>query len=135
MKGSTTRGEWLSSRGGRTMKVWRTGFSAVVLGLILTIAVHAQSGNGSIKGRVTDTTGAVLPGATVTLAPKGGSGVTDNHGEYTILGLAPGEYTVSVSYVGFKAVAKNISLAAGQAARVDATLEVATVNSEILVTV
>ena len=45
------------------------------------------------------------------------------------MGLATGDYTVSVNYVGFKVFTKNVRLAAGQAARVDATLEVAALNS------
>jgi Predicted outer membrane protein len=89
------------------MSVSRKTCGAVILCLLLFVSTaHAQNENGSIRGRVTDTTGAVLQGATVRLAPKGGTGVTDNQGEYLIAGLATGEYTVSVSYVGFKVFTK-----------------------------
>src|SRR6476620_728900 len=49
--------------------------------LLVTSTVLAQGANGSIKGRATDSAGGVLPGAIVTVTPKGGSTVTDNQGE------------------------------------------------------
>lgn len=117
------------------MKVTRAGLSAVVLCLVLSPAtVLAQGGKGSIKGRVTDSSGGVLQGAIVTLASKNGSAVTDNQGEFIIAGLAAGDYTVNVSYVGFTLFTKDVSVAVGQGARVDATLDVAGQSSQIVVT-
>ena len=113
----------------------RAGFSAVVLCLFLSGAmVLAKGGNGSIRGRVTDSAGGVLQGAVVTLAPKGGNAVTDGEGRYTISGLVAGDYTVSVKYVGFSVFTKNVTVASEQAARLDATLEVAGQSEQILVT-
>ena len=65
---------------------------------------RAQSGSAVIRGRVTDSAGGVLQGATVTLAPNAGSAVTDTQGAYSIGGLPPGSYTVQVNYVGFDRV-------------------------------
>jgi len=109
----------------------------IVLMLLLALSVPpalAQSGTCSIKGRAADSAGGVLQGAIVTLAPKGGSTVTDNEGQYVITGLAPGEYTVTINYVGFGVFTKTVNLTAGDAARLDAKLEVAAQSSEILVT-
>jgi Carboxypeptidase regulatory-like domain/TonB-dependent Receptor Plug Domain/Calcineurin-like phosphoesterase len=102
--------------------------------LLVTSIVLAQGANGSIKGRATDSAGGVLPGAIVTVTPKGGSTVTDNQGEYAMTGLAPGDYAVNVNYLGFNVFTKPVTLAAGQSLRVDATLEVATVSEQVLVT-
>jgi TonB-dependent receptor len=117
------------------MKVSRAGLSAAILCLVLSAPiVLAEGATGSIKGRVMDSTGGVLPGAVVTLAPKGGNAVTDNQGEFTISGLEAGNYTVNVNYVGFSPFTKEVTLAAGQPARLDAKLDVAGQSSQILVT-
>ena len=107
------------------IKVFRAGFRVVVLCLVLSATtVLAQSGRGTVTGRVTDSSGGVLPGAFVTLSPSGGSAVTDQQGEYTIAALAAGAYTLNVNYVGFSVFAKDLNVAAGQAVRIDATLQV-----------
>src|ERR1700688_612435 len=69
----------------------------------------AQIATGSIAGAVKDTTGAVLPGVTVeasspALIEKVRTVVTDDRGEYKIVELRPGTYTVTFSLVGFSTV-------------------------------
>src|SRR5208337_2277423 len=83
-----------------------------VLSLTLTLAlpllcVHAQQSStitGGLSGAVTDSTGALIPGATVTVAGPQGTRVvtTDQGGHYSISRLVPGFYTVSVVKTGFK---------------------------------
>ncbi len=112
----------------------RTSLAAVLLCLLLAPATAlAQSGSAVIRGRVTDSAGGVLQGATVTLAPNGGSVVTDKQGAYSIAGLPPGSYTVQVHYLGFDEFTKTVDVAAGAATQVDATLSVAGHSEEILV--
>src|SRR5262249_12929512 len=94
----------------------------------------AQTARGTIQGRVTDTSNAVLQGATVTVAPGGAHPVTAAAGSYVIAGLAPGTYTITVSFVGFKETTREATVAAGQPVRVDATLDVAGQSEAILVT-
>ena len=101
--------------------------------LAIAAEARAQSGTAVIRGRVTDSAGGVLQGATVTLAPSGGNAVTDKQGAYSIAGLPPGSYTVQVHYVGFDAFTKTVDVAAGAATQVDATLSVAGHSEEILV--
>src|SRR5258705_6509331 len=60
--------------------------------------------------------------------------VSDAQGQFFINNLEPGTYTVEISYVGFAAVKKDVLVVAGQTANVDAKLEVASVNLEVLVT-
>jgi TonB-dependent receptor len=93
----------------------------------------AQSGTAVIRGRVTDSAGGVLQGAAVTLAPSGGTAVTDQQGAYSVGGLPPGSYTVQVRYVGFDVFTKTVEAAAGAPIQVDATLSVAGHSEEILV--
>jgi TonB-dependent receptor len=108
------------------------------LGLILNFAAvnrtQAQGGKGTIRGRVVDASGDVLLGAEVTLDQSDISVSTDARGEFFIRDLQPGSYTLTISYVGFKPITKKVEVAGGQAATVDAKLEVLSQNEEILVT-
>src|SRR5258708_18131102 len=89
--------------------------SAVVLMLLPpTPLVFAQADRGTIQGRVTDPSNAVLQGASVVITPSGMHTATNTEGEYTINALAPGQYTVTVSFVGFQEFSKTVTVAAGQ---------------------
>src|SRR5262249_211801 len=96
-------------------------------------AVSAQARKGSITGRVTDSQGGVLPGASVTISPGGDRTATNNEGDFVIAGVAPGEYTVTVNFVGFAEFTKTVTVAAGQAIHVDSSLDVAAQSEQILV--
>lgn len=77
--------------------------SGVVPGMVP--AAHAQVTSGSIFGSVTDTTGALIPGATVTVTDptKGITRTTTSNdsGNFSLPGLLPGTYTVEVTAQGF----------------------------------
>src|SRR5919205_1017582 len=91
-------------------------------------ALRAQVNNASVTGLVTDATGAVVTGASVTLKNKATNvettGTTDSSGYYTFATVPIGEYTVTVERQGFKrVVVEGVKLEVGQKARVDAALE------------
>src|SRR5882757_4159668 len=114
---------------------WRVVMIVIVLALVLPAPrAFAQSDKGSIQGRVTDSSNAVLQGASVTIMPGGMHAVTNTEGEYAIVGLTPGSYTVTVSFVGLKEFVKTVSVAAGQPTRVTSALDVAGQSEMILVT-
>src|SRR5262245_27526691 len=74
--------------------------------LSLTGAAHAQIVTGTILGTVTDSSKAVLPGVTATIASPALPGgpqttTTDANGTYRFRGLAPGTYTLTLSLEGF----------------------------------
>src|SRR5260221_4219966 len=79
----------------------------VTVCLLLPTPLSAQSSaTGAIAGIVKDTTGAVLPGVTVeaaspALIEKVRTAVTDAQGNYKIVDLRPGSYTVTFHLVGF----------------------------------
>jgi outer membrane receptor protein involved in Fe transport len=75
----------------------------------------------------------VLKGAQIEIEPVGISGVSSNQGNFTITNLAPGNYDVIVSYVGFAPFSTNIVVNAGAVTRVDALLKVASKNEEVVV--
>ena len=106
-------------------------FIIAVLGLA---PVDAQQNAGRISGTVTDTSGAFLPGAQVEIQQKGPSTVSDNQGQFTIANLAPGSYTVMVSYVGFSPFQASVTVAVGQTAHLEAVLKVASDSESIIVT-
>jgi hypothetical protein len=99
---------------------------AVVLALA-SAAASAQTLTGTIRGRVVDEQGGVLPGATVVLTGRQGSQttVTDERGEYQFVGLNPGTYEVRAELSGFAPqTERDIALAIGRTLSVNFTLKV-----------
>jgi hypothetical protein len=93
--------------------------------------LDAQERSGWITGSVADSGGGILPGARVELQPQGNSSVTNGQGQFTISGVAPGQYKLSVNYVGFAPFLTDVTVAAGQTARVDAVLQIG-LKSEVV---
>jgi hypothetical protein len=110
---------------------------ATVAVLVLPAAVHAQA---SIAGVVRDSSGAVLPGATVeasspALLEKVRSTVTGETGQYRIENLRPGLYTVTFSLTGFSVVKREgIELTGSFTATLNAELRVGTLEETVTVT-
>src|SRR5258707_12413517 len=101
----------------------RLVLTVIVLTLVLSAPrAFAQTEKGSIQGRVTDSSNAVLQGASVTVTPGGMRAVTNTEGEYAVVGLLPGAYTVTVTFVGLKEFARTVNVAAGQSPRVRSPL-------------
>src|SRR5947209_3683797 len=102
---------------------------AFALTLITLIAggVAAQS-TARIEGLVTDVSGGVLPGVTVTATNVGTNAtrvdVTDRSGAYTITPLPVGDYRVLIELTGFKPETTPVTLTVGQVARMDFKLQV-----------
>jgi len=113
--------------------------SAILLVVILcgtfclTPAI-AQTAKGMIAGTATDAGHDVLPGAQVKLDPGNASATTNQQGEFTFTSIAPGAYTVTVSYLGFTDYTTSVTVTAGQLTKVDAVLQVATQNQQVVVT-
>jgi hypothetical protein len=103
--------------------------SAATLGLLLIcVPLFSQGSFGRILGTVTDQTGGVVAGATVTVldVDRGVSRTltTDDAGEYNAPNLQPGKYTVRAEAKGFKTVERqNVILEVGKEPRVDLTLQ------------
>ncbi len=107
----------------------------VLLALCAVLAqlVSAQTGKGSLVGHAADAAGAVLPGAKVLVEPGDISVATNQVGEFTVINLAPGEYKVTISYIGFLPYASDMKVVAGQATRVDAVLKVGAKGEQVTV--
>jgi TonB-dependent receptor len=101
--------------------------------LVSRAGMSAQERPGTISGSVSDAGHYVLSGARIELEPKGQSAVSDQQGRFTIGNIPPGEYTVTVSYVGLLPFTTTITVIPGQVTRVDAVLQVAGVTEEVTV--
>ena len=94
----------------------------------------AQTTRGTLNGIVKDTAGAVLPGAKVELQPQVQPVTTDAQGAFTVTGLVPSTYGVTISYVGFATYTTSVTIVAGQNAHLDAILKVASASDSVVVT-
>ena len=112
---------------------------AVVCVLLFSLSLFSQGNFGRILGAVTDQTGGVISGATVTVIDKD-RGVartltTDQAGEYNAPTLIPGTYIVRVEAKGFKLLDRqNVELGVGKDVRVDLTLQPGEQTQTITVT-
>ena len=119
------------------MRVWKGIVCAFACLLFVPAAAYAQA---SIAGVVKDTSGAVLPGVTVeaaspSLIEKVRSVVTDGTGQYKVVDLRPGTYSVTFTLTGFNALKRDgIELAGTFTATVNADLRVGTLAETITVT-
>ncbi|HVZ20102.1 MAG TPA: carboxypeptidase regulatory-like domain-containing protein [Vicinamibacterales bacterium] len=111
--------------------------AVALLFALIPASAFAQS---SLAGAVKDTSGAVLPGVTVeasspALIEKVRSVITDATGQYKIVDLRPGTYTVTFSLTGFSTVKREgIELMGGGTVTVNADMKVGAVEETITVT-
>ena len=116
---------------------------ALALGLA-SLAAHAQASPGSagtatIHGHIADQTGALIPGAKVTVATAdgktAGTAAADASGAYSVSGLAAGNYIVQAEYAGFAPFqSQAIPVAAGQIKRVDIAMAIEVEQQSVVVT-
>jgi hypothetical protein len=110
-----------------------------VLGLILFSAPLALAQfTSNVQGVVQDSSGAVVPKATVTLTNNATQGTrsatTDNDGNYRFVSLAPGSYKLTVEASGYQRSESNVTLLTEQNLNVPITLKVGSVTEAITVT-
>jgi Carboxypeptidase regulatory-like domain len=112
----------------------------MALGLFAVVGVcHGQDTNASLSGTVMDTTGAAIPGATLTLTNEAtGFSQTlksDSAGGYNLTNITPGRYDLTVSATGFKSIInKGIQLAISQVGRVNVELPPGKTQQTVTVT-
>jgi len=118
------------------MRTARTCLAFVVL-LLLPVPLFAQA---SVTGTIRDASGAVLPGVTVeaaspALIEKTRSAVTDGTGQYRIIDLKPGTYTLTFTLQGFATVKREaIELSGTQTATIPMEMRVGALQESVTVT-
>jgi TonB-dependent receptor len=102
----------------------RRFFGALVSFVLMLGAAFAQSGTGTIAGRVFDeATGRSLQGAVVTVRGTNASDYTDQDGRFSIVGVRAGAVTLDVDYVGLDSAHQQITVASGSTASVSVGLK------------
>ena len=108
----------------------------LLAGLVAVAAVFAQSTTGGVNGTITDTTGAVVPGTSVTLSNVGtGVEVTSESnasGFFVFVNVQPGNYTLVAEQAGFKtALLPTFNVGVNQTVTQNLSLEVGNVTETI----
>ena len=123
----------------KVVRVLASAFSLLALLVLSSSPAYAQGGTTStLSGIAVDSSGAVLPGADVTVTlPSTGftqSAVTNADGAFSFPGLNIGTYTVTVKLSGFKTfISNNVVLTSGAGANVRATLEIGGLEEQVVV--
>src|SRR5581483_9637279 len=127
-----------SRRGGFWMSV-RVPVGGIVLALLTLSALYAQTiTTGDIAGTIKDTSGAVVPNATVTLKSvdtgQTRTATPNASGEYRFTTLQQGNYQISATSAGLKSNTTSVSIAIGQVSTIDLTLQPNTSTTIVQVT-
>src|SRR5262245_39282417 len=111
-------------------------FAAALLG---SLPARAQVITATLYGVVHDSTGAILPGATVVVTHQGTNlvreTVSDERGEFALPALPPGPYSIKIELSGFKTYnSQGLALGSGQTVRQTYVLEVGSLEETVTVT-
>ena len=117
----------------------RRAICCLLLLVLSQAAVLAQYTEGSVSGTVSDSSGAVLPGASVVVTNsetgEARQATTDSDGVYRVASLRPGLYEVKVEQTGFKTgVVKNIQVVVNTIVRADVRLEPGALTETVEIT-
>ncbi len=112
--------------------------AVVMVSLAIPATVAAQGGDGSLRGTVTDNQEGAMPGVTVTatspalLTPS--VAISDAGGNYRLVNLPPGTYTLTAELAGFSVFRRqDILLRAGANFQVDITMALGSLEETITV--
>ncbi len=118
----------------------RVHVAVLAAAVLLTPGLAMAQALGTVAGTVKDASGAVLPGVTVEVASpalieKVRTGTTDGSGQYRIINLPPGDYTVTFTLPGFATVKRtDVEVSANFTATIDGDLRVGGLEETITVT-
>jgi hypothetical protein len=120
-------------------KIGRIDLVACALGLLLASQAFAQSDSARLQGVVTDSSGAIVPGASVIVQDVATNRVQKTNtgeasGAWSFPSLPPGNYELIVSKAGFKSVKQAVTLETAQVANVNISLVPGDVATQVVVT-
>src|SRR4030095_257980 len=101
-------------------------YFAVLLVVSTCLSAAAQTSNGSLTGAVRDSSGAVVPGASITAQGSDATFqfTTELDGAFRFLNLEPGTYRLTASLSGFRADSREVIVSLGKNTILDLRLEV-----------
>lgn len=103
------------------------------IGMLCVSSGLAQQGTGTVQGHTMDPQRVALQGARVELQPTGLKAVSDDQGQFFIPGVPAGNYTLTVSYIGFSTFSTPTTVTAGQVMQVEAVLKIGAVSEDVIV--
>ena len=113
-------------------------FASTFIAMFATVAAFGQTTGGSVTGTVTDTTGAVIPNATVTLESKTTgqklTTQTTGSGSYSFPNVPVGEYTITIEVTNFSPTTTDLKVNLNQATSADIAIKAGTVRETVTVT-
>lgn len=122
---------------GRARCAFYRSLLAVFFCAAMVFSAHAQVANNTVTGQVTDPTGAIVRGATVTITSNSThlsiQSRTNNAGIYVFSQLQAGGYEIVAEMHGFKKTKTSITLSVAQLAELDLTMEVGSTASTVTV--
>jgi TonB-dependent receptor len=116
-----------------SFKVFLKQFAIAMWVLLIFVGASALAQTGSVAGTVVDVQGRALQGAKVVADPGEATALSDVQGQFTLNGLSAGDYNVTITYAGFAPYSKQVTVASGQSARLDASLNVASTSENVQV--
>jgi carboxypeptidase family protein len=106
--------------------------------LVPALALAQRTTTGTVAGKITDTTGAVVPGVTLTLTSPDALGqftaVTDGQGTFRVTNLPPGTYDIRAELTGFQTVIRKEPVRLNAVTEVDITMSIGSVSEAVVVT-
>src|SRR3954468_10440091 len=116
----------------------RSPFASIVLCFAFCLPALAQTRGGEANGTVIDSSGAVVPGASVTFTNQAtniqNTATSNNNGYFVFVNVQSGPYKLKVEKSGFKAVESSFQVAVNQAVTQNMTLDVGSASTTIEVT-
>jgi TonB-dependent receptor len=103
------------------------------LSLLLLLSGTMLIAQGTLRGRITDDQNVAMPGANVVLESLSIGAVSDLNGFYYFLDIPAGTYDVKVSYIGFEAQSKNVTINSGQTLAMDFNLKPGIMLGEVVI--
>ncbi|MEP7131607.1 MAG: TonB-dependent receptor [Acidobacteriota bacterium] len=120
------------------MKFWRFTFTSLIA-IALSASLYAQgirATTGNLYGKITDETGGVLPGVTVTLSGVGAprTVTTGSFGEFRFVNIDPGTYSVRTDLAGFASVDRtNVAVSTGGNTELTIPMKLSSVSATVTV--
>lgn len=95
----------------------------LTLTMIFSVSALAYAQGGALTGRVIDELGLPMPGASVVLTNAQKGIPTDANGYYTIIDIPAGEYTLTVTFIGYKKIEQTVTINAGATTELNFKME------------